>query len=123
VQLRALAHVRSGDKGGISDLTVVAHDEAAYAVLDERLTADAVRHWFDDLPVTRVERHELPRLRALKFVLHDALGGGVTATLALDAHGKCLSSCLLAFELDDRDSSESDMSEPKIDLGRGGPKQ
>ena len=59
MQLRTLAHVRSGDKGGISDLTVVAHDEAAYVVLDERLTADAVHHWFDDLPVTRVERADL----------------------------------------------------------------
>ncbi len=99
MQLRSLAHVRSGDKGGISDLTVVALDDAAYSVIDEQLTADVVRDWFDDLPVTRVERYELPRLRALKFVLHDALGGGVTATLALDAHGKCLSSCLLALEL------------------------
>lgn len=97
--LRAVAHVRSGDKGGISDLTVTAEDEAAYALLDERLTADAVQRWFADLPITRVERHELPKLRVLKFVLHDALGGGVTATLALDAHGKCLSSCLLAFRL------------------------
>jgi hypothetical protein len=123
VQLRALAHVRSGDKGGVSDLTVVAHDDVAYAALEERLTADAVRDWFDDLPVTRVDRHELPRLRALKFVLHDALGGGVTATLALDAHGKCLSSCLLALELDDGNSSGSHMSQPEIDLGRGGPKQ
>ena len=104
MQLRSVAHVRSGDKGGISDLTVVARDDAAYAVLEQQLTADAVQRWFADLPVTRVDRHELPRLRALKFVLHDALGGGVTATLALDAHGKCLSSSLLAFDLAD-DSS------------------
>jgi hypothetical protein len=116
VQLRALAHVRSGDKGGISDITVVAHDDAAYTVLDERLTAAAVRAWFDDLPVTRVERHELPQLRALKFVLHDALGGGVTATLSLDAHGKCLSSSLLALDLD---SYAENMSTPDIDLGPG----
>ena len=67
----------------------------------DELTAAVVEHWFDDLPVSRVDRHELPQLRALKFVMHDALGGGVTATLALDAHGKCLSSCLLALELDD----------------------
>jgi hypothetical protein len=100
VQLRSLAHVRSGDKGGISDLTVVARDDAAYALLRDALTSAAVQRWFGDLPVTRVDRHELPQLRALKFVLHDALGGGVTATLALDAHGKCLSSSLLAFELE-----------------------
>ncbi len=101
MQLRSIAHARSGDKAGISDLTVIAHDDAAYAQLDEWLTASVVQASFDDLPVTRVDRHELPQLRALKFVLHGALGGGVTATLALDPHGKCLSSCLLALELPD----------------------
>ncbi len=101
MQLRSLAHARSGDKAGISDLTVIAHDDGAYARLVAELTAAVVRRYFDDLPITAVDRYELPRLRALKFVLHDALGGGVTATLALDAHGKCLSSCLLACEVDD----------------------
>jgi hypothetical protein len=99
MQLRALAHVRSGDKGGISDLTVVARDDASYALLCDQLTSAVVEEWFADLPVTRTDRHELPQLRVLKFVLHDALGGGVTASLALDAHGKCLSSCLLELEL------------------------
>src|SRR4051794_9550367 len=115
MQVRSLAHVRSGDKGGISDLTVVAHDDAAYALLRDQLTASTVQHWFDDLPVSRVDRHDLPQLRALKFVMHDALGGGVTETLALDAHGKCLSSCLLALELV-TDSSPTRMSRPRIDL-------
>jgi hypothetical protein len=112
--------VRSGDKGGTSDLTVVAHDDATYALLVEHLTSDAVRSYFDDLPVTRVERHELPQLRALKFVMDGALGGGVTTSLALDAHGKCLSSCLLAMEVGAGHSSNKGMSRPVIDLGRGG---
>ena len=120
MQLRDLAHARSGDKGGVSDLTVVAFDDAKYSVLADRLTADVVHRWFADLPVTSVDRHELPQLRALKFVLHDALGGGVTATLSLDAHGKCLSSCLLALDLDAPDSSMSNMNAPAIDLGREG---
>lgn len=97
--LRELALARSGDKGGIADLTVIAVDDAAFARLRQQLTAAVVRDHFDDLPVTRVDRHELPQLRALKFVLHDALGAGVSSTLALDPHGKALSSCLLALEL------------------------
>src|SRR6476659_3100441 len=101
MQVRSLARVRSGDKAGISDLTVVARDDAAYTFLADRLTASVVQRSFADLPVTAVDRHELPQLRALKFVMHGALGGGVTATLALDAHGKCLSSCLLALELEE----------------------
>jgi hypothetical protein len=110
MQVRTLAHVRSGDKAGISDLTVVARDDAAYALLLEELTADVVQRSFADLPVTAVDRHELPQLRALKFVMHGALGGGVTATLALDAHGKCLSSCLLALDLGESATGDRGMS-------------
>lgn len=100
-QLRALAQARAGDKGGIADLTVVAVDDTSFARLRRQLTAAEVRAHFSDLPITRVDRHELPQLRALKFVLHDALGAGVTSTLALDPHGKALSSCLLALDLPD----------------------
>ena len=106
-RLRELAHARSGDKGGTADLTVIAFDAAAYARLRRQLTALVVQRHFDDLPVTRVDRYELPHLHALKFVLHDALGAGVTSTLALDPHGKALSSCLLALDLpDDRPDEE-----------------
>jgi hypothetical protein len=101
VLLRDIAHARSGDKGGTSDITVVAVDAASYDVLERALSADRVREHFPDLPISAVDRYELPQLRALKFVLHGALGGGVTQTLNLDAHGKCLSSCLLGLSIRD----------------------
>jgi hypothetical protein len=66
------------------------------------VTADRVREHFADIVRGPVQRYELPRLHALKFVLHDALGGGVTRTVSLDAHGKSLSSCLLELELPER---------------------
>jgi hypothetical protein len=99
VLLRDLAHARSGDKGGTSDITVVAFDAAGYDRLRRELPADRVREHFPDLPISGVDRYELPQLYALKFVLHGALGGGVTQTLNLDAHGKCLSSCLLGLPM------------------------
>jgi hypothetical protein len=99
VLLRDLAHARSGDKGGTSDITVVAYDAAGYDVLQREVSAERVRTHFPDLPISAVERYELPQLHALKFVLHGALGGGVTRTLDLDAHGKCLSSCLLGLPI------------------------
>jgi hypothetical protein len=99
VQLRDLAHARSGDKCGTSDITVVAFDAAGYDLLCRELSADRVREHFPDLPISGVDRYELRQLHALKFVLHGALGGGVTQTLNLDAHGKCLSSCLLALSI------------------------
>jgi hypothetical protein len=100
VLLRELAHARSGDKGATSDITVVAFDDAAYDRLRDQLSNDRVREYFHDLPISAVDRYELPQLHALKFVLHGALGGGVTQTLNLDAHGKSLSSCLLAIHID-----------------------
>jgi hypothetical protein len=45
-------------------------------------------------------RYELPRLAAFNFVLGQALGGGVTRSLALDAHGKSVSSIVLDIEID-----------------------
>ena len=99
--LRDVAHARSGDKGGTSDITVVAHDAAGYELMQRHVTAERVREYFPDLPISAVERYELPQLHALKFVLHGALGGGVTRTLNLDAHGKCLSSCLLGLIMSD----------------------
>lgn len=97
--LRCLAHARSGDKGPTSDLTVVANDADAYLLLADWLTAERVHQHFASLPITSVDRYLVPHLWVLKFVLHDALGAGVTATLNLDPHGKCLSSTLLALDV------------------------
>jgi hypothetical protein len=99
VKLHELAHARAGDKGDISDLSVIAYRPGDYAFLCEHLTAERVRHHFADIVRGRVDRYELPQLHALKFVLHDALDGGVTRTLNLDAHGKTLGSSLLEMDL------------------------
>jgi hypothetical protein len=101
--LHELAHSRAGDKGDTSDLTVIAYDPDNYEFLREHVTAARVREHFRDIVHGDVERYEIPQLAALKFVLHRALGGGVTRTLNLDAHGKSLSSALLEMQLPDRD--------------------
>jgi hypothetical protein len=99
IRLRELAHARAGDKGDISDISVIAYASADYAILRDMLTTDRVREHFADLPVGEVTRYELPRLGALKFVLENALGGGVTRSLNLDPHGKSLGQLLLELEL------------------------
>ena len=101
-RLYDLAHARSGDKGTISDISVIAYEPADYEFLREHLTAQRVRTHFADIVRGGVDRYEVPGLCALKFVLHDALEGGVTRTLNLDIHGKTLSSSLLELELPDR---------------------
>jgi hypothetical protein len=99
--LHALAHARTGDKGNISNIAVIAYDPGDYAFLAQHVTAERVAAHFAGTVLGKVERYELPGLGALNFVLHDALGGGVTRSLALDAHGKSLSSCLLEMQLPD----------------------
>ena len=48
----------------------------------------------------RVERFEVPNIRALNFLLHETLGGGGTLSLHIDAQGKTLSHALLSIEVE-----------------------
>ena len=97
--LRDIAHARTGDKGDSSIVSVVAYDAADYPLLVRHATPERVRAHLAEIVRGPVTRYELPRLSALHFVLERALGGGVTRTLALDAHGKSLGSALLSLEI------------------------
>ncbi len=102
MKLRELAHARSGDKGNVSNISVIAYEPGDFAFLAEHVTADRVKAHFADIVAGPVERYQLPGIGALNFVLHEALGGGVTRSLSLDPHGKSLSSSLLEMEILDR---------------------
>lgn len=99
--LREIAHSRAGDKGDLSNVSVIAYRADDYARLERELTAERVRAHFAGIVQGDVVRYTLPHLGALNFVMQRALGGGVTRSLALDAHGKCLSGLMLALELPD----------------------
>jgi hypothetical protein len=100
VRLVALAHARSGDKGDHANIGVAARSDAAYAFLRAALTAARVKEYYADLVQGDVVRYELPNLRALNFVLHNALGGGGTLSLRVDHQGKTLAQGLLQMEID-----------------------
>ena len=99
MKLRDIAHSRTGDKGDTSNISVIAHDPADYEHLLAHVTAEGVKAHFAGVVRGEVTRYELPRIAALNFVMTGTLGGGVTRSLALDAHGKSLSSALLDLEL------------------------
>ncbi|WP_175663896.1 AtuA-related protein [Burkholderia ambifaria] len=99
MQLRELAHARTGDKGNTLNVSVICRDPRHYEHLRAHLDARAVKMWLAGIVHGDVVRYELPALAAFNFVLRDALGGGVTRSLALDAHGKSVSSALLAIEV------------------------
>ena len=98
--LRDIAHVRTGDKGNISNISVIAYKAEDYDLLLKQITVDKVKDRFSGIVKGDVIRYEMPSLNALNFVLYDALGGGVTRSLSLDMHGKTLGSALLDMEIE-----------------------
>lgn len=99
MKLREIAHSRTGDKGNTSNISVIAYDPGNYPLLERHVTAERVKAHFSDIVQGEVVRYEMPNIGALNFVMFQALGGGVTRTLALDIHGKSLSSALMNLEI------------------------
>lgn len=99
-QLRDVCGVRSGDKGDISDVSLFADDRATYEALVQAVTAERVATHFGSLVTGPVERYLAPNVLALKFVLHRALGGGVTVSLRSDTQGKTHGLSLLRLWVD-----------------------
>jgi hypothetical protein len=100
MKIRDIALARSGDKGDRATLSVIAYDLADFARLDQALTVERVRAHYRGVVRGAIERYPLPHLGAVHFVLHEALDGGVTRSLALDAHGKTLSGAILDLPLE-----------------------
>lgn len=98
VPLGTLFGARSGDKGGDANIGVWARDDAAYSWLRETLTEDRLRELLPE--VRDVERHELPNLRALNFLVRGILGDGVAASTRFDPQGKALGEWLRSRVVD-----------------------
>jgi len=101
MKIRDIALARSGDKGNRATLSVIARNPSDYPQLERVLTAERVQAHYQGIVRGTVQRYLLPQLGAVHFVMNDALGGGVTRSLALDAHGKTLSFAILDLALDD----------------------
>lgn len=97
--LREIAHARAGDKGNVSNISVIAYDPKDFPLLEKYVTAERVKAHLSEIVQGEVERFVLPSIGALNFVLREALAGGVTRSLALDAHGKTLSFAILSLDI------------------------
>jgi hypothetical protein len=97
--LRDIAHARTGDKGDTCNISLIAFDPRDYPRLVAHVTPERVTALFAGIVRGDVSRYELPDLGALNFVMTRALGGGVTRSIALDAHGKSLSTLLLDLDI------------------------
>ena len=99
-KLIEIAHARSGDKGNTVNVGLIAREERAYAFLRDTVTPELLKAHFGPRVLGRVDRYEMPNLWALNFVLHDALDGGGTVALKVDAQGKTYAAHLLRMDVD-----------------------
>lgn len=97
--LKDLAYTRSGDKGDVSNIGVLAFDSGAYDLLRRTLTPRRLKAHFGPMVRGPIEVYEMPNIEALQIVLHCALGGGATRTLRFDQTGKAMATALLRLEI------------------------
>jgi hypothetical protein len=100
VRLLDIAHARSGDKGDTANVGLIALEPQWYDILRKHVTLAAVEAHFRGVITGKVERYELPNLKALNFLLHGALDGGGTLSLKTDAQGKVFSTAMLRMEIE-----------------------
>lgn len=97
VPLLSLAVARSGDKGNIANIGVIARQPDYLPFIKTSLTPEAVKSYFAHFVEGRAERFDLPAMHALNFLLHDALDGGGTSSLRNDPLGKAFAQMLLDY--------------------------
>lgn len=100
MRLREIAHARTGDKGRLLTISLIAYRPEDYPMLVERMTASVVTELFAPVVAAPVVRYPVSALHALNFVLQRAPEKSVTRSISLDAHGKCMGDVLLDFELE-----------------------
>jgi hypothetical protein len=95
-----IAHTRSGDKGDMCNIGVIAFKPEDYPIILREVTPDRVKQHFGDLVKGKVQRYELPNIQAINLLLHESLGGGGTVSLHIDAQGKTYGAALLRMEIE-----------------------
>jgi hypothetical protein len=104
ISLREVAHVRSGEKGNNSNISVIAYEESDYPVIRDQVNVAAVKRLYGPITKGPIQRYEAPAIGGLNFVLQDVLEGGRSRTLAFDESGKALSSLMLTMDVEVPDS-------------------
>ncbi|MGD6878446.1 AtuA-related protein [Bacillus infantis] len=100
VKLLEIAHSRTGDKGNTLNISLIPYKEKHYSLLSDQVTAKSVKDHLHHIVQGKITRYDLPNIQAFNFVCEEALLGGVTTSLAVDTHGKSLSSALLEMEIE-----------------------
>jgi len=108
VLLKELAYTRSGDKGDISNVGILAFSESNFEILRKQVTPQRVKEHYKDLAKGEVKVYEMPNIDALQVVMYNALGGGATKTLRWDETGKSMCLAMLYMEIEVPDGFQVD---------------
>lgn len=100
VQLKDIATSRSGDKGSNANIGIIAEDPKYYDAMEEQITADRVKDFFDHFVDGDVTRFEMPNFDSLNFILEEALDGGAATSVRVDRQGKAMCETILQMEID-----------------------
>jgi len=99
IQLKELAFARSGDKGDVSNIGLMAKSKNIYDFLLKTITPERVKEHFKGMIKGEVEIYPMPNIESLEIILRRALGGGATCTLRFDQTGKSMGQALLRMEV------------------------
>ncbi len=99
VQIRELAFARSGDKGDVSNIGLMAKSKNIYEFLSKAITPERIKDHFKGMIKGDVEIYPMPNIESLEIILRRALGGGATCTLRFDQTGKSMGQALLRMEV------------------------
>jgi len=100
IMLKELAFARSGDKGDVSNIGIMAKSKSIYDFLAKTITPEKVKELYKGMIKGEVEIYQLPNIDSLEIILRRALGGGATCTLRFDQTGKSMGQALLRMEVD-----------------------
>ncbi|KAI8390925.1 uncharacterized protein BYT42DRAFT_554896 [Radiomyces spectabilis] len=91
-----VAYGRSGDKGDVCNVGIIARDPKFLPFIKRSLQEKVVADYMKHLCKGTVTRFELPGSNALNFVLTRSLGGGGLSSLIIDRQGKTFAQLLLS---------------------------
>lgn len=94
MQLHDLSFLRSGDKGDIANVVVMARSTEAYEIIEQHLRPDAIAEHMGELVTGEISVYKLPKIETFQVVLEGALGGGATRSLRMDGTGKTIGTIL-----------------------------
>ena len=100
VMLKDLAFARSGDKGDVCNVGVMAMTPSIYEFLVKELTPERVKEHFKGMVKGDVEVYPMPNIDSIQLVLRRSLGGGATCTLRFDQTGKSMCTAVLRMTVD-----------------------